>query len=85
MEGGRKARSFRLAALLVVLVGGGFAVVSGTWRSGVLGLSISAGLILFGVGELVRGEDRAVAVAFALTAVGVLGVLGHIARTFLFG
>ncbi len=82
MEKARRVRLFRVAALAVVLVGGAFAVLTGTWRSGVLGLSISAALVLFGVGELVRGGDRAVAVA--LTVVGSCGVVGHVAQIFLF-
>lgn len=78
----RKVRLIRIAALSVVVVGGVFAVFTGTWRSGALGLSISAGLVLFGIGELVRGEDRAVAVA--LVIIGSCGVLGHVAQIALF-
>lgn len=72
-EKDKTVRNLRLAALVVAVVGGVFAFVTGTWSDGVLGLAISLALAVFGVGERVRGEDRAV----GLVLVGVIGVAGH--------
>ncbi len=50
--------------------------------SGVLGFFLGAGFLLFGIGELVRGGDRAVAIA--LTVIGSVWVAGHAVQIFLF-
>ncbi|MGI8649847.1 MAG: hypothetical protein ACR2KW_05645 [Rubrobacter sp.] len=72
----KTVRNLRLAALAVAVVGGVFAFATGTWSDGVLGLAISLAFAVFGVGERVRGEDRAV--GLVLIIVGVIGVAGHL-------
>lgn len=76
-------RNLRLAALTVAVVGGIFSFVTGTWQDGVLGLSVSLAIAIFGVGERVRGEDRAV--GLALVIVGVIGSTGYIAQILFLG
>ncbi|MBA2693715.1 MAG: hypothetical protein H0U65_14690 [Rubrobacter sp.] len=81
-EKARKVRIFRIAALVVVLVGVPLAFLTGTWREGVLGFFLGAGFLLFGIGELVRGEDRGVAIA--LTVIGSVWTAGHVVQILLF-
>lgn len=81
MEKARKVRLLRLAALVVVLVGVPVAFLTGTWQSGVLGLFLGAGFLLFGIGELVRNADRAIAIV--LTFIGGVWVAGHVVQILL--
>jgi hypothetical protein len=78
----RKVRQLRVAALAVVLVGVPLSFLTGVWQSGFLGFFLGAGFLLFGVGELVRNADRAVAIA--LTIIGSVWVAGHVVQIILF-
>jgi hypothetical protein len=81
MERSRKVRLLRVCALVVVVVGASLAFLTGTWREGVLGLFLGAGFLLFGIGELVRNADRAVAIV--LTFIGSVWVAGHVVQIIL--
>ncbi|WP_119066486.1 hypothetical protein [Rubrobacter indicoceani] len=74
-------RNLRLAALTVALFGGLFSFVSGTWSEGFFGLAVSLGVAVFGFGERLGGEDRAV--GLVLIIVGVIGAAGHLVQVFL--
>lgn len=82
MEKARKVRLLRISALVVVLVGVPLAFLAGTWQSGFLGLFLGLGFLLFGIGELDRNADRAVAIA--LTIIGSVWVAGHVVQIVLF-
>lgn len=75
-EKDRRVRTFRIAALVALVGLGGASLFTGLWNEGMLGLAGASALLLYGIGERIRGADRAI--ALVLMIVGGIWTVGHL-------
>jgi hypothetical protein len=74
-------RTLNLLALGVAVGGAAAALITGLWRSGLLGLSLGLAVLLYGIGAALYGQDRAA--GWVLAAVGALVTAGHVIQLLL--